>query len=256
MKNFMEHNGKRVAFGIICIFLFMIFVVLSPYIINKLYNMNPLCDFFDIDYNVENILDYYGNVLAFIGTVSLGVITIYQNYLAQKKTDEVNKLQLELAKKSMALSEQNYQKQMEDNNNKALPKFEIKDKSINGHYMNLCVSLKNVSSTIVSRLISVSFEVYSSENEVLLNSDTVIIKTTSLLSGEETNIEFKNKAMDSNTTEIIAGYIRKEAWKNVNIVWKFQCDDESSKTHYFKAMTNIQDCNKFESTIWNVEKVG
>ncbi len=85
-------------------------------------------------------MEYYGAVLGFIGTTSLGVITIYQNHLAQVKSDEVNTLTLELAKRNSELAEQAYHQQHEIENEKLTPKLELKNFGSNGHYMKLIQS--------------------------------------------------------------------------------------------------------------------
>lgn len=232
---------------VICGLLFIFIIMIIPLILNKIYYAKPICDFVIVGYDINYILEYYGNVLTFVGTVSLGVITVYQNHLSQKKTDEVNQLQLELSKKSMALAEQSYEKQIEE----TIPKFVIENSSCNGNYMNLTVGIKNVSKIIVSRLKSVSFEVLDSEKNVLLTSDEVVINKTSLVSGEMTAVEFRNKEFGN-------GQPMMDEWKNVLLVWKFQCDDEYSKVHYYKATSAFGDCTilEFRNKTWNVEKVG
>lgn len=76
------------------------FIIFMPLIINKIYYLNAPCDFFIVGYDISSILDYYGAILTFIGTIGLGAITVYQNIISQKKTDEVNKLTLQLQKKA------------------------------------------------------------------------------------------------------------------------------------------------------------
>ena len=54
---------------------------------------------------MADILSYYGSVLIFIGTSALSIATYFQNKKAQEKSEEVNRLQLELQRKSMAMAE-------------------------------------------------------------------------------------------------------------------------------------------------------
>ena len=135
---------KKISIGIV-VFLFLFFIILMPLILNTIYYLDAPCAFFSVGYDISNILDYYGSIMTFIGTIILGSITVYQNYLSQKKTEEVNKLTLELQKKSMALAEQNYNKEKLDEVKKSTPKFELKIGGCNGYYMNLSSTLKNVS---------------------------------------------------------------------------------------------------------------
>lgn len=101
-------NHKKTSLLIITLLFLLLslfFIVIIPLILNKVYYLDAPCKFFKVGYTISDILDYYGAILTFIGTASLGIITICQNYISQKKTDEVNKLTLELQKKSMAMAE-------------------------------------------------------------------------------------------------------------------------------------------------------
>ena len=52
-------------------------------------------------------------------------MAVYQTYIGQKKTDEVNSLTLELQKKSMAMAEQAYKSDVENIAVKVAPEFEL-----------------------------------------------------------------------------------------------------------------------------------
>lgn len=249
-------NHKKISLGII-VFLLLFFIIIMPLVLNWLYYSDAPSDFFEVGYGISNILDYYGSILTFIGTVSLGIITVYQNYVSQKKTDEVNKLTLELQKKSMAMAEQNYEKEKLNQLNKNTPKFELRSRGCNGHYMNLWADLKNVSNIIVSGIKSVSFEVFDESNTIVTTSDKVKSKESSLLPGEETKIEFHNIALKSKNLVNVSGLQVYGSLKNFTMIWRFQCEDTYGNVHYYKAeQINIEDSNKFVGDYWSVEKVG
>lgn len=196
-----------------------------------------------------------GYVLTFTGTLTLGIITIYQNHIAQKKSDEVNALVIELQKKSVAMAEQQYKREKQNENIMNIPKFELKNEWSNGNYMNLHARLKNVSNNSASMIKSVSFEV-SCDSRIISESNAVKSKNNFLLSGEETEIEFNNfkplyeKRTDNNGVEILS------TLNNIHFVWKFQCEDRTGRIHYYKATFFVEDkCNSV-SGLWNVEKVG
>ncbi|WP_124066262.1 hypothetical protein [Clostridium sp. E02] len=245
---FKRYKKIFVIVGFVLSVIVMFFLtIIIPVILNKIYDIPG--DFLYVKYNRDNILGYYGSVLTFIGTLSLGIITVYQNYRAQKKTDEVNALVIELQKKSMAMAEQQYKRE-EQNERIYIPKFELINTWNNGNYMNMHAKLKNISTNPTSVIKSVSFEVYN-ESKYLTESNTVKCKKNFLLSGDETEVSFNNAAIyekttDSNGVEILS------TLKNINFVWKFQCDDVTGKTHYYKA-TILGDSN---DGIWNVEKAG
>lgn len=241
---------------IIIILLFIFFIILMPFILNKIYYLKAPCNFFEVGYSVDYILGYYGAVLAFVGTVSLGIITVYQNYIAQTKTDEVNKLTLQLQQKSMALAEQNYERKKNEDDEKNTPKFELKNRVINGRYMNLKATLKNVSDLFVSGIKSVSFEVIDSSKKAVTTSDEVKIKASSLASGEETCIEFNNKELYFDEDKNEYGQKTHDSLKNFSIEWKFLCEDSYSTEYYFKATLHVEDSNIFTSENWRIERIG
>lgn len=248
-----NHNKISIVF---IIFLLLFFIIIMPLILNKIYYLDAPCDFFHVGYDISNILDYYGAILTFIGTVSLGIITVYQNYVSQKKTDEVNKLTLELQKKSMVMAEQNYEKEKLNEISKNTPKFELRNKGCNGHHMNLNAELKNVSDIIVSGIKSVSFEVFDESEAIVTTSNKVKSKESSLLPGQDTRIEFHNIELRSKNLINVYGRQVYESLKKFTIVWSFQCEDSYGKIHYYKAKLYVEDSNNFIGDLWRVEKVG
>lgn len=248
-------NHKKISIGVI-ILLFLFFIIIMPLILNKLYYLTAPCDFFIVGYSVDYILNYYGALLTFIGTISLGIITIYQNYISQKKTDEVNKLTLELQKKSMAMAEQNYNKEKVNEIIKNVPKFELRNTRSNGRYMNLCAVLRNVSDNIVSGIKSISLEVFSESNDIVTTSNKVKSKVFSLLAGQETEIEFHNIELKSENKIYQYGQQVFDSLKKSTMVWSFQCEDSYGNIHYYKATLYIEDSNNFSGDLWRVEKVG
>ncbi|WP_410506362.1 hypothetical protein ACER0A_004785 [Haloimpatiens sp. FM7315] len=248
-------NHKKVSIGVI-ILLFLFFIIIMPLILNLIYYLDAPCDFFDVGYDISNILDYYGAILTFIGTVSLGIITVYQNYVSQKKTDEVNKLTLELQKKSMAMAEKNYEKEKLYEINKNSPKFELINSGCNGRHMNLCAVLKNVSDIIISGLKSISFEVFDESNAIVTTSDKVKSKVFSLSPGQETQIEFHNTELKSQKLIDLYGQQVYESLKKFTMIWSFQCEDSYGNIHYYKAKLYVEDSNNFVGDLWSVEKVG
>lgn len=238
-------NHNKISMGVI-IFLFLFFIIIMPFILDKIYYLTTPCDFFKLGYSVDNILEYYGAILTFIGTLSLGIITVYQNYMSQKKTYEINNLTLELQKKSMAMAEQNYEKEKLNEITKRAPKFELRNSCYNGNYMNICALLKNVSNNFVSGIKSISLEAVYESNYIVLASNKVKSEALSLSPGQEIKIEFHNSELG---TENKAA----DSSKKVTMTWSFQCEDSYSNTHYYKAtLSNAVD----EKLLWKVEKVG
>lgn len=249
-------KNHKVYSAMIILFLFLFFIIIIPLILNQIYYSETPFDLFVVGYDVSNILEYYGAVLTFIGTVSLGIITVYQNHISQEKTDEVNRLTLELQRKSMLLAEQNYKSNKLQEENKNIPKFELRNTHSNGRYLNLGSILKNVSNIIVSGIKTISFEVLDVSGDVVSTSNKVKTKQYSLSPGSETQVEFHNSEIKSTTTKSVGGQQVYESLKNFNIVWRFQCEDINSNMHYYKAKLHVEDSEKFTGEIWKVKKVG
>lgn len=252
MINWMKEH-KVISFLIVSLLLVFILIVM-PLVINAVYYMEAPCSFLKVGYDISSILNFYGAVLTFIGTVSLGIITVFQNYLSQKKSDEVNRLTLELQKKSMVLAEQKYEKEKQFEKNKNIPKFEIHNVSSNGNYMNLQVTMKNVSNNIVSSIKPISFTVIDDKNSILISSDNIKIDKFSLMQGDEAHIRFNNAMLKEQN--VVNGQQTSVSYKNITINWSFQCDDSYGDTNYFKAKLYIEDSNRFNADLWLVEKVG
>lgn len=248
-------NHKKISIGAI-ILLVLFFIIIMPLILNIIYYSKVPFHFFYVGYDISNILDYYGSILTFIGTLILGIITVYQNYVSQKKTDEVNKLTLELQKKSMAMAEKSYEKEKLCETNKNTPKFEVRNLGYNGCYMNLYAELKNVSSIIVSGIKSVSFEVFDEFNTTVTTSDKVKSDVFSLSPGEKTKIEFHNSELQCKKQTSMDGQQVYERLKNFTMIWGFQCEDPNGNIHYYKANLYVEDHDKFYEHLWEVEKVG
>ena len=90
---------KYIIVCVAIIILLCVALVLLPLVINHIYYIDAICDFFITDLDVADFVVYYPSALSFLGTIILGMLTLYQNKRAQEKTDEVNKLQLEMQKK-------------------------------------------------------------------------------------------------------------------------------------------------------------
>lgn len=249
-------NRNKKKFIIIISILSIFLIIIMPYILDRVYYWNSPCKFFNVDYNISNILEYYGAVLTFIGTVSLGIITVYQNYTSQKKTDEINKLTLELQKKSMILAEQNYKKESQNDIKKGAPKFELRNVGCNGMYMNLNAVLKNVSDNFASEIKSISFRILSESNVTVATSDKVQIKAFSLSPGQETYIEFRNNELRSKNLINLYGQQVYEGLKDFKISWEFQCEDTYSDIHYYRALLSVKDSNNFVGDAWLVKRIG
>ena len=159
-----EHKYKIISLIIIVI---IILIYILPMIIEKIFMINAINDFFVVSYDIETVLGFYGDVLVLIGTVSLGAMTLIQNHISQQKTDEVNRLTLELQRQSMVIAEERYSEAERVNILKYSPKFSLVTRSSNGNYKNLVAEITNTSKMLLSNFKSLSFTVINTEKKIL-----------------------------------------------------------------------------------------
>ena len=244
-----KKSKARKIIGILCLTIGSIVVLLLPYIVEHFYyNIDPPNGFFAVKYDVKDLLTYYGSTLSFIGATILGVLTLHQNSIAQKKSDEVNRLQLELQKKSMAMAEAQYSKAQVDS--RAIPKFEISLRGYNGNYAWLSLSIKNVTSSIVSCLTPISVIATDGTGCEIACAKTMAIDQRSLSSGQNTFVK-------TDFPELIKRIDGKVSYlNNISLTFSFSCEDEKGSTHYYRAVANIASTQHFHKELWDVKKVG
>ena len=241
----------KVVIIVICVITIAL-TLLLPFLIDILYYINPPFEFFKVSYENKDILSYYGGALSFIGSVLLGVITIIQNKKAQDKSDEVNRLKLELQLKSMAMAEEQYKKTqiIEE----IAPKFEIKMSVYHGTYANIKLEMKNVTSTIVSSISPLSFKALDENSSEIARAKDIKVKKPSLSSAQSTQIETSFPELIIRSEEKYPKNIR--YYSNITLMFEFSCEDEKGKTHYYRSELNVPTTQNFTKDVWKTTKVG
>ena len=84
-------------------------------------------DFFVAEWSAGELLQYYGGVLAFSGTVILGALSLHQNEIIKQESD-----------KRIAIQE----KREHDSN---MPRFRVKFLYCSGRHSNMKVKIENIS---------------------------------------------------------------------------------------------------------------
>lgn len=243
----MKDNKKSIVICILTVLVVCVILVLLPLIINHIYYLEAPSKFFITDLNVADFVVYYASALSFLGSLILGMLTLYQNKRAQEKTDEINKLQLEMQKRSMELAERQYKQETEA----LIPKFNISILSYSGHYLNPRIIIKNVSSILISDLTFISSFVKDDQENIIRKVTEHKIKSRSLPSNEETILDLKMLNLSKRT-----GDRDYQFYNNVDFVLEFSCEDEKYNKHYFRAILRIPNTKNFVGDHWKVEKVG
>lgn len=252
VKKTKENLIKYVVRGIWVLIMLgvILMLLLMPYIVDMLYDCPPPIDFFNVELNKSDILDYYAQFLSLLATIVLGVIAVIQTYQSQKKSDEISALQLSIAQRELAVVEK--QNEIGIENVKALvPKFEIKIDGYSGYYCNICLQIKNISEMIVSEFRNLSFEVYKSNDEVI-SIKRWKLKFQSIASSESQRVEIFTPDMRDNV-----GQLEKVVfWENVKLVWKFSCEDCYGNKHFYVANIIIPNTYEHNKDFWEVKRIG
>lgn len=239
---------KKFMIVLISVFL-VVFLILMPFLVDKLYDCEPPNNFFDVNLSKSDILDYYAQLLSLLSTIVLGVIAVVQTYRSQKKTEEINELQLSIAQRELSVVERQYENDMREINANA-PKFEIKITGYSGCYNKINIEIKNISETLISAFRIISFDVHKSEEDTF-SIKRWKIKFQSLASTEVQNVEiFTPDMLDKDEKNQIKN------WKNVRLVWKFSCDDCKGNKHFYAACLTIPDTKVYVGDYWKISKIG
>ena len=248
MYRWVKSNWWKLS--IILIILMMLLLFLVPMIIEKLFLAEAFHKSFVVNYDSNTIIGLYGDILVLIGTASLGALSLIQNHIAQEKTDEVNRLTLELQRRSMEIAEKRYSEMEVTSHSKLNPKFEIKNQNYSGFHEKLGADFTNVSGLYISNIKSLSFKVKDSDGKVLIQSNNVKLSKNSVKSGEKCSLNFGNDEL------VIVNGREREPMNNVILEWEFQCEDEYDMTHYFRCSLSLEKSNNMNTEPWDVIKVG
>ena len=87
MDKFWEFLKKNWIAVVGCVFAALFSIVGVPLLINWAYSVPAWCDFFAVDWEAKEALDYYGSALGFIGTVIFSGLALWQNHKIQEAND-------------------------------------------------------------------------------------------------------------------------------------------------------------------------
>ena len=119
-------------------------------IIHCLFKIHPTedYDFFVAEWSAGELLQYYGGVLAFSGTVILGALSLHQNEIIKQESD-----------KRIAIQE----KREHDSN---MPRFRVKFLYCNGRYSNMKVKIENISDNVANEILVYKICVVKDKNVI------------------------------------------------------------------------------------------
>lgn len=225
-------------------------VVFMPCIIDNIYDCPSPATFFEVDLSKSDILNYYAQALSLLATIILGVIAVIQTYRSQKKSDEINALQLSIAQRELAVVEKQYEEEIEAARALA-PKFEIKLNGYSGNYSNIGLDIRNISETMISAFRSISFKIEKATGEEI-SVTRWKVKFQSIASFEMQRVEMFTPDMRGISEKI--GEVT--YWENVKFIWKFSCEDCKGNKHFYAASILIPTTKDYVGDFWTVTKIG
>lgn len=228
----------------------VVLLLLLPFVIDNIYECEPPAPFFDVELSKSDLLDYYAQLLSLLATIVLGVIAVLQTYRSQKKSDEINALQLSIAQRELAVVEKQYE-EGEETVKAWMPRFEIRIDGYSGNYCKIKLQIKNVSDLTIYAFQNVSFEVYKGEGEIL-PINRWKLRFQSIASSEIQYVEMFTPDMRDN----VETFGKVEYWKNIRLVWKFTCEDCKGIKHFYSANIFIPDTREHHSDFWEVTRIG
>lgn len=165
---------KRHKLLIIIISFVIIFGV--PLIIHILFKIKAPNSFWVAEWSAGDLLSYYGSILAFLGTVVLGILALYQNHIIKIEADRRTEL----------LEQREYEKNM--------PKFIATPTGRNGFTSNLRFSIRNISENLASEVELYDIKILKPNNEIFWHTEKTY-KQSAISSNEEFRIELDNSSI-------------------------------------------------------------
>ena len=216
LNNFFEwiknHHRKTIAIMILSA---VVLIFGIPITINICFKIPAPCKILEPEWEADNVLTYYGAILGFLGTTSLSMLALYQNYEIKKESDA----------KQAKIDEMEHEKEM--------PIFVIKNLHCAGNFGNLNLSIGNISDNVAYDLEVSNFKVESVEGECMCESKKVILERFEVLGCTENRIEFINDSFSG---------------ENLKMIFQIKCKDKFYKKHTYIVSANIKDASRLEST--------
>lgn len=165
-----EHKMLTVVLSII--------IILGiPFLIHCIFKIDSGMNFFKAEWSAGDALEYYGNVLSFIGTVVLGVLALYQNKIIKDETDKRTEL-LE-------------NKEREAN----MPRFFAKSRGCNGACARLKFDINNYSDNPASNIELFDIKILDTYNNKEFWNSKKAYSKMGILAGGKVEFELDNPSV-------------------------------------------------------------
>ena len=185
MFDWMKNHKKLIAF----ITFMIIFGI--PFIIHVLFKLHSNIDFFVAEWTAGELLSYYGSILAFLGTVILGALSLYQNQIIKQES----------GKRATLLE----QRERESN----MPRFRINHVLSHGNSSGMKFNIENISTNIANNILIGPVKIVNKSKETIWSQHSVVHVETCILlsrkksSGKSAKIEIEIDLNEADRRECI-----------------------------------------------------
>lgn len=208
--------------GIVLVVIFLVIGI--PFLIHACFKLTTTKDFFIAEWEAGSVLEYYGAILGFLGTISLSALALYQNQMIKEESDA----------RQRAIEKIEMEKQM--------PRFKVSSGGYGGCYGDMRIELENISENIANDIKIEPLKIVGTDGRILSESTYIKIDTDDLQGGKSTRIEFINKPLSS-----------KE--ENIEMSFNFECDDVFRKRHRYVAVVKLEAANIPVSERFKIEEI-
>lgn len=194
MFSWMKKHKKLIVF-----FIFMMIFGI-PFIIHVLFKLHPKNNFFVAEWTAGELLNYYGSILAFLGTAILGALSLYQNQIIKRESDKRTEL-LE-------------QRERESN----MPRFRVNYLISQSNNSKLKFNIENISPNIANNIMLGPIQIVNkSKEEIWCHPGIIHIDT--ILSNQKQEFLLLNPPLSEN---------------HCCLQMQMQCQDKFAEIHSYK----------------------
>lgn len=172
MFDWMKKNWSTVLIVIIIV------IIIVPFLINIAFKVNAINNLFKAEWNAGDVLSYYGDILSFIGTVSLGLLSLWQNKKIEEKSNEHTR----------------YLENIEKIKN--LPELKIAHELSNGQLQNLKIRISNISNNIAKNITVSPLKIFDNQDLIQYSSPDPDVNQDYIQPMQSITVSFNNEPIN------------------------------------------------------------
>ena len=170
-----EHRWAQIAIVILVKILLMGIIIGVPIGIHCIFDVPAPVEWLEAEWNREDVLSYYGDVLGFLGTVALSSLALWQNHIIKKESENREDL----------LRKMEYDKNM--------PILNWRNTSWSGSCGELKVTVENISENPANEVAVRDLVIKNQKGEIISESQKATPEFKGVAGREKVMFTFANK---------------------------------------------------------------